>query len=108
MATGEKQSVLRVPDTAVKIERFNGVDYDRYWFDFETERVIMQSKTTRWDLWYVNTPRDSRGRIRFRMIGTDGKRREISWNRFYQWCKNKWDMVHVLELESEVVLRDDD
>ena len=36
--------VDEIPETAVELVEYKGFEYDRYWYDYDTERLIMHSR----------------------------------------------------------------
>ena len=97
-------SVDQLPDTAVKIQNYKDVTYDRYWFDLDSDAVISKQYDK---YWYVNIYPDEKGYLKFRMVGTDGKRHNIYWNQFRKWIDIRRDLYDG-GITEEFELRDDD
>ena len=93
---------MELPTNAVKIESYKGVEYNRYWYDYDAEKVIDQ----RWDGYYYIEPYGEGHNKRLKMVGIDGKRHDVYWKNFKRWLNYKWDMVYILELDEKLELRD--
>ena len=73
-----------LPDTAVELEHYNGFEFDRYWFDYDSERLIMRTRNGK--LKFVNVNRD-----RFHLRDIDGIDRYWGWKKFHQEMMNRYD-----------------
>ena len=74
-----KEYIDELPENAVQIDEYNGIEYDRYWFDYDCDRVIIHSRNR---FRYVNVSHDGNSNL-FGMTDINGKNHTINWNKFY-------------------------
>lgn len=66
-----------IPDTAIALGNYKGVQYSRYWFDYDSERLIMESYGR---YHYINHIGQSSKRCI--LINDNGDQHSIGWNKF--------------------------
>lgn len=69
--------VEEIPVTAVRIDEIYGFPFDRYYFDYDTERLIMESRGR---YRYVNL--NGQRSKRCTLIDANGEHRTIGWDTF--------------------------
>ena len=73
-----------LPDTAVELEEYNGFEFNRYWFDYNSKRLIMRTRSGK--LKFVNV---SCGR--FHLYDVDEIEHTWQWKKFHQEMMNRHD-----------------
>ena len=77
-----------LPETAVEVEEYNGFEFDKYYFDYENNRLIMRTSSGK--LKFVNV---SRGLVR--LCDINGVGHTWRWKKFCQ------EMMDRIEDDSE-------
>ena len=68
--------VEEIPDTAVELVEYNGFEYNRYWFDYDTERLIINSRNR---FHYVNI--SDHGSKLCTLVDVNGRQHTIGWSK---------------------------
>jgi len=76
--------IEELPDTAVELEEYNGFEFDKYWFDYESNKLIMRTRSGK--LKFVNVCRG-----RFNLCDIDGTNHTVCWKKFHQEMMNRYD-----------------
>jgi len=76
----EIEYVDEIPDTAIPLDEYNGFEYDRYWFDYDSERLIVHSRNR---FKFVNISHNG-NRSRMIICDINGRRHTIGWKKFFQ------------------------
>ena len=66
-----------LPDSAVELVQYGGFEYDRYWFDYEMQRVVIHSRN-RWRLMNISDA----GVKSISLTDINGKQHTLSWSKF--------------------------
>ena len=63
-----------LPTTAEQLDKYKDIEYDRYWFDYNSEKLIIKAKNGRYR--YVNFS-DNRGKLQAALTDKDGKTHSV-------------------------------
>lgn len=66
-----------LPESAVPLNEYNNYEYDRFWFDYESKRLIVNSRN-KWRLVQIS----NNGSELITLIDINGKSHTLSWNKF--------------------------
>jgi len=84
-----------LPDTAVELEHYNGFDFDRYYFDYESKKLIMRTRSGK--LKFVNVSRGI-----FHLYDIDEIEHTWRWGKFLEEMMNRIDDgVDDVDLEED-------
>ena len=73
-----------LPETAIEVVEYNGFEFDKYYFDYENNRLIMQTRSDK--LKFVNVSRGI-----FHLYDVEGNEHTWRWGKFYQEMMNRYD-----------------
>ena len=74
-----------LPDSAVEVSEYKQWEFNRYWFDYQENRVIVHSRGR---YKYVNVTANG-APPKFNMVDVNGKRHTLHWNSFYKEMMNR-------------------
>ena len=83
--------VLELPDTAVELVEYNGFEFDRYWFDYACNGLIVN---TRNKFKYINVAYDGNNSGIFHLRDINGRWHTWRWNKFYDEMMNRVDEIN--------------
>lgn len=75
-----------LPETAVPLGKYKDVEYDRYYFDYDSEKLIIKSKNDRYR--YVNFS-NNRGKQQATLTDKDGKTHSVFWTKFLKIMRDR-------------------
>ena len=79
----DSEYLQEIPETAMRIEEYNNIELNRYWYDPIDEKLYM--KTTMEDYhWKVIKPYWNAKVLQFNLTDVDGKQRSCNWFKFVQ------------------------
>jgi len=78
--------VLELPDTAVELVEYNGFEFDRYWFDYACNGLIVNARNK---FKYINVAYDGNNSGIFHLRDINGRWHTWSWKGFYREMMNR-------------------
>ena len=78
--------VLELPDTAVELVEYNGFEFDRYWFDYACNGLIVNARNK---FKYINVAYDGNNSGIFHLRDINGRWHTWRWNKFYDEMMNR-------------------
>lgn len=79
--------VDEIPETAVELVEYKGFEYDRYWYDYDTERLIMHSRNR---YHFVNITNTTNSVV---ILDSTGRQHTISMNKLRNEMTNRIDRI---------------
>jgi len=83
--------VLELPDTAVELVEYNGFEFDRYWFDYACNGLIVNARNK---FKYINVAYDGNNSGIFHLRDINGRWHTWRWNKFYDEMMNRVDEIN--------------
>ena len=83
--------MLELPDTAVELVEYNGFEFDRYWFDYACNGLII---STRNKFKYINVAYDGNNSGIFHLRDINGRWHTWRWKSFYREMMNRVDEIN--------------
>ena len=68
-----------LPPSAEPLEEYKNIKYDKYYFDYDAEKLIIKTKNGRYR--FVNFS-DNRGKLQASLMDTDKKLHSVFWTKF--------------------------
>ena len=78
--------IEELPDSAVELEHYNGFEFDKYWFDYGSKRLIMRMRSGKLKFVNVNVNRGF-----MRLYDINGNGHTVCWKKFYQEMMSRID-----------------
>ena len=91
----KNEYIDELPDTAVEVVEYNGFEFDKYYFDYDSKRVIM--RTCNGKLKFVNV---KNGQVN--LCDIDGNGHNWRWKKFWQEMLNRIDDDEDIDDSEEV------
>lgn len=90
--------VDEIPETAVELVEYKGFEYDRYWYDYDTERLIMHSRNhyplrglgSKSRYHFVNITNTTNSVV---ILDSTGRQHTISMNKLRNEMTNRIDRI---------------